>query len=615
MDIKKITSSLKRDYVLVAVMALGLFLSYLGDEYHKVILLIALIGAYPTFYFVFKDLLDRKITIDTFNFFVVSVSLVLGEIQSVIFISLMFACARILDERTEAKMRHAVEQLLALKPEKAFREVDGVVREVKISEVKVGDVIVIENGESVPVDGIVIFGSASINESSVTGESVPKEKIVGDHVLSGTVNESGIIKIRATKVGGDTTVERMIRTVEEASKHKSQVEETADTFAKISLPIVMALGVIVYFLTKNISMMAAIFLVACVDDLAVSIPLAVTAALGMSAKRGVVIKGGKYVSALSKVDTLVVDKTGTLTYGTFSVKDVYMELKVHEKLFWKLIGSAEKYSSHPIARALLKESINKVGEIPDPDKTEVFDGSGIKAKVGNDEIAIGNENLAHIYKVKLSHDVFDKLKKEGDKHGETTVLVFLNKSFAGMITLSDTPRPEAKLAIGELIDLGVKDIYMFTGDNENVAKDVSSKLGINHYKSKMMPEDKLIELEKLSHNHVVCMVGDGVNDTPSLARADVSIAIGSRGVAAAIETADVVLLRDDLKRIPEVVKLSKKTISVIHANMFIWALSNVLGFSLVLFGIIGPAGAAFYNFATDFLPLINSARLFIGKRV
>ena len=207
------------------------------------------------------------------------------------------------------------------------------------------------------------------------------------------------------------------------------------------------------------------------------------------------------------------------------------------------------------------------------------------------------------------------MKKEGDKHGETTVLVFLNKSFAGMITLSDTPRPEAKLAIGELIDLGVKDIYMFTGDNENVAKDVSSKLGINHYKSKMMPEDKLTELEKLSHNHVICMVGDGVNDTPSLARADVSIAIGSRGVAAAIETADVVLLRDDLKRIPEVVKLSKKTISVIHANMFIWALSNVLGFSLVLFGIIGPAGAAFYNFATDFLPLINSARLFIGKRV
>jgi len=603
-----------REYAIAVLVVLALALNFAFPQTRVFLLVSAIFGALPPVTRALGALAKRRITIDTFNSFALGISFATGEIRSGAFIVLMLAFADILDWHTKNRASKALEELLRLRPQTARKESEDKIIEIPQNQVVSGDILIVESGERVPVDGTVIFGKAWINESLVTGESVPVEKIIGENVFGSTLNESGMIKIRATNVGKDSTIERMAALIKQATKNKARSERLADRFAAMFLPIVLVIGFGTYILTKNMLMMAAVFLVACADDMAVAIPLALTAALGRAAKRGVVIKGGEWLETLSKTKTFVFDKTGTLTYGKFAVSDHHLEPRVSPEEFWHFVAIAEKFSSHPIGRTIFHEAAKRLKNIPDPDEFRISEGNGIIARIKTNEVIIGDEHIFTEFNIPLNESLKNKLHAERKEHGATTVLVAINKTFAGMITVTDIPRPEARESISALKKLGIAKIIMFTGDNEIIASRVSTTLGIDDFYASMNPEDKLRELERLEKNSIVAMVGDGINDAPALARADVGIAMGGGGAAVTVEAANIVILTDDLSRLPEMLKLSRRTLSVIKGDALLWVLTNVAGFTLVLTGLFGPALAAFYNFATDFLPLLNSVRLFRNSR-
>jgi heavy metal translocating P-type ATPase len=588
----------------IALVSFALVLNYFLPSGARQFLFVAsFVGSLHVVLGAAESIIRRHITIDTFNVFALGIAFAAGEIISAAFIVFMLASADLLEWHTSRRTQNAVEELLKLKPDKAVRDSHGTLEEISVSDVHSGDILVVSPGARVPVDGIVISGDALVNESSMTGESLPVRKVTGDSVFGLTLNETGALKIRATRVGSDSTIEQMAALIREASKNKSRSEKLADKFATYFLPVVVLIGTGVYVTTHNIVMVASVFLVACADDMAVAIPLAITASLGNAARRGLVIKGGEWLDKVGKIKTIVLDKTGTLTYGSFSVRRVHIEPDVAEDIFWRNVAIVEKFSEHPIARALFRETIKYIPAVPDPEEFKVVEGGGARARYSTDDIIVGNRAYLDGLGVAVPED--------GEETLGAIAYVAINKKYAGAVELADSPREEARASIAALKHLGVERIIMFTGDNETVARAVSGALGIDEYRASMKPEDKLCELEMLARDYgPVAMVGDGINDAPALARADVGIAMGAGGTAVAVEAADIVILSDDLARLPEAIMIGRRTMGVVRSDSVIWFLSNMLGFTLVLTGVIGPVLAAVYNFATDFFPLANSARLF-----
>ncbi len=608
MSIPKLWQSPYREYILSILLSLALGGHYFFDGGNTWVIGAALLGSILPLWEALQAIRRLKITIEAFNFFALAVSFVTHEYTSAAFIALMLTFAAWLDWKTETRSSHAVEELLKLKPTKAVREQHGLEETIDASAIQTGDLLIVKNGECIPADGLVIFGKAFVNEASLTGESRPVEKEVGDEVYSSTVAESGVMKIRATKVGADSTLERMAKLIQQASQNKSKAERLADRFAGIFLPIVLVAGVITYWITGNITMTAALFLIVCADDIAVSIPLAITASLGYAAKRGVIIKGGEWLRALANIKTLLFDKTGTLTHGRFALSSVALKPGVDEKLLWTLVGSAEKFSEHPVGKALLREAVRRIGEVSDPEEVEVFRGAGIRARLSGHTLVLGNSKLREVAGVEITEEMEAQFQKKEDAE-ETAIILFLDGTFVGFVGVADTPRVEARETLAKLRQSGVR-LVMLTGDNEVVAEAVAREIGIDEYHANMTPEGKMKVIEAISKQGGLAMVGDGVNDAPALARSDVGIAMGEGGTAVAVEAADVVILNDRLDRIPEMIALARKTVGVVNIDIVIWVITNVLGIILVFTGIATPAFAALYNLLTDFLPLMNSARLF-----
>ncbi len=614
MDIKSLFQSPRREYSIAALVVFALALNFFFPQTTWFLVSVAILGSLPTVLGAWESVRRFRVNIDTFNIFALGISFLTGEFHSAAFIVLMLDFASLLDWRTESRAHDAVKTLLQLKPTRAVREANGMTEEILAEEIHINDVLIIKDGARVPADGVIAFGNGLLNESSVTGESVPIEKSVGDQLIAGTLNESGTMKMRVMRAGKDSTLEQMAELIRDAQKNKSRSERLADRFAEIFLPIVLILGVVTYIVTRDILMTAALFLVACADDMAVAIPLAITASLGQAAKRGVVIKGGEWLDNLGKIDTLVLDKTGTLTYGKFAFRDVAFLSDIVPETFWRAVGSAEKFSEHPAGNAIWKEASRRVKDIADPVDFKTYKGSGVVAKTIDGEVAIGYEKLFSELGIPVAAATREKLATEIDDHAGTTVMVAIEKKIVGFISIADVPRAEAKESVQRLKQLGVHDVVMFTGDNETVAGIVAAELGLDSYRASMLPEKKLTELEAMEKaGHRTAMVGDGVNDAPALARADVGIAMGSGGTAVAVESADIVILTDNLARIPEMVTLGRRTASVVRWDSAIWVTTNIIGFTLVFIRVLNPALAAFYNFATDFLPLLNSVRLFRKK--
>lgn len=600
------------DIGLVVIFLVTLILDYFNFLPHSNLLMsiFALIGTIPILINSFKSLFKKEITIDHLASVALVFSFITGEWHSAVFINLMLASARIFDKWTEKKKDGIIKSLLKYRPTQIKVLFKNEIIIKHINEIKVGDIISIEEGVRIPVDGELVDGQGSVDESTLTGESIPLTKKKGDKVYSSTLNTSGSFYMKAKKVVGDSTLAKIIILIEESSLKKSKTVKIVSKFTKWYILITLFGSLILYFYTRNTSMVLAVLLVICADDIAVSVPLAFTVAVSRAAQRGILIKSSDVLERISKIKTFVTDKTGTLTFGKPKIESVNLTQGIREKTFLSLLGSAEANSNHPISKEIIKYVEKMNIEITKPDEFKEDFGDGMVARIGNKKIVAGKISFVEnsgVEIIKKYKDIFIDLNKSG----YSLTAVGINNKLAGYLSFIDEIRPSAKTLVAETKKIGVKNWIMLTGDNEIMAKRVSDAISLDQCLVGLKPEEKIKEIEKikLSHTGLTAMIGDGVNDAASLAMADVSFAMGVVGSDAAINASDVALMTDNLDKIPEAMKLGKKTNQIVIQNFAIWGATNLIGLVLVFTGVLSPTGAATFNFLTDFVPIFNSLRL------
>ena len=507
---------------------------------------------------------------------------------------------RLLETRTKEKASAAVRKLLDLQPKMAKvvrREGNAEVElEIPIEQVQEGDVMVIRPGERVPTDGVVIDGISSIDESAVTGESIPVDKKKNDQVIGATINKSGLLRVKATKVGQDTVLSQIITLVEEARTGKAQMQRLVDQVAKYFVPAVLAVAIGVglgwYFIgdigiTFSLLAFVSVIIIACPCALGIATPAALMMGTGKGAENGILFKGGEYLEIANKVNTIVFDKTGTLTKGKPTVTDIIdltNSIGVTELL--RLVAIAESGSEHPLGQAVVNYAREKGIITTNPDSFEAVSGHGLQARYADHTILIGNRKLMGEYNIRVIEATDSKLK-DLENQGRTAVLVVIDNKLAGIIGIADTIKENAKEAIDVLKSMGIE-VVMLTGDNERTANAVASKLGIDRVIAQVLPQEKeqIISRLKSEQKNVVAMVGDGINDAPALARADLGIAIGS-GTDVAKETGGIILIKDDIRDVVIALDLGKKTVSKIKQNLF-WAFAYNTGLIPIAGGVLVP---------------------------
>ena len=474
---------------------------------------------------------------------------------------------------------------------KEFKEI-----EIPVEQIEEGDLMVIRPGERVPTDGLVIEGNSSVDESALTGESIPVDKTKGDEVIGATINKNGLLKVKATKVGQDTVLSQIITLVEEAKTGKAKLERMVDQVAKYFVPsiIMIAIGVFLgwYFigdagLTYSILAFVSVMIIACPCALGIATPAALMMGAGKGAENGILYKGGEHIEIANKVNTIVFDKTGTLTVGKPSVTDmVPLTEKIGEQELLRLTAIAESGSEHPLAQAIINKAKENGIPITSPDSFEAISGHGLKATYSNHTIMIGNRKMMEDNQVAVTESVDAKLS-EFEKEGKTAVLVAIDNTLSGIIAISDTIKENVKDVVQALKAKGIE-VIMLTGDNERTANAVASKLGINRVIAEVLPRQKeeVIAKLKTQEGKVVAMVGDGINDAPALARADLGIAIGS-GTDVAKETGGIILIKDDIRDVVTALDLGKRTVSKIKQNLF-WAFAYNTGLIPIAAGALVP---------------------------
>ncbi len=580
---------------------------------NSIIITVGLLATVPVVVSAVKALKNKKVTVDLLASIALAVSLLHREWASVAFINLMITSARIFGDYTEGKAHDAIKSLLKLRPEKVKIKKDNGIVETGIAEVKIGDLIIVESGDRVPIDGSIVQGSASIDQSSLTGESIPVSKEKGYKVLSSTLCLSGSLVVKTEKVGKDTTFEKIVALVESAQGGKLGIQGVADKFATIYITITLFGAIALFLLTQNLTLVLSVLLVACADDIAVAIPMAFWGAIAKAASQGIIIKGGSFLEGLANVKTLLVDKTGTLTKGTIRTEQIitYGKMPSHEALSY--FASLESVSEHPIAKAIVLHAKNDGVPVKTPERFKEHAGRGVVAYVKGSKAISGSLRFVKEEKVEISPSQL-KQAEDLEKDGYNVVFLGVKGKLAALLTLADQIRPEARSTITKLKSLGVENVIMLTGDNENVAARVAHEVGITTFHANLLPQDKLKFVKSyLGKKGKLAMVGDGVNDAASLALADIGIAMGAIGSDAAIEAADVALMQDNLSKVADAVKLSRYTSGIAKQNFTIWGIVNAVGLILVFGAMMGPQGAAAYNFVTDFFPLFNSFKVFRYK--
>lgn len=615
---KKIFIFLDLDKILFAVLTAVLAIHYLKilstNPDILILITVAVVATLQVIYGAFGELKEKKISINLLASIALVFSLLAKEYASAVFINLMLASARILGTYTGNRSRRAIESLLKLKPKKAKIKKDDKIEEVAISKIKVGDLVIAELGERIPIDGRIIEGEAEIDQSSLTGESLPIGKKIGDSVFSSTIVVSGNLTVKTEKIGKETTLEKIIELVEKAAAHKPKITTLADKFTSWYVILMLVGSFILYVATQNLALVLAVVLVVCADDIAVAIPLAFLASIGHAAKSGVIIKGGEFLEGLGKTKVMIADKTGTLTYGRLMVDDVFIFNDFNKNEILSLAASASLLSSHPSAKAILKYAGKNNIKPVQPEKFEEYSGKGSKSLIKGKEIIIGKVAFFKELGIKMSEHQVKDIGREKEK-GVNTTLIGRGAELLGFFTLSDELRSEAKDVIAELKTLGVQKIVMLTGDNEKIAARIAKEAGITDYHANLLPQDKLEYLKKyLNPDYKVVAIGDGVNDAALLNAADIGIAMGGIGADVTVESGDIVLMADNLSKVPETMRLAKYTARVAKQDFGIWAVTNGVGLYLVFSGfipvVILPTFASAYNFITDFIPILNSVRLF-----
>ena len=510
-----------------------------------------------------------------------------------------------IENYTTEKARDSLRSLTKLAPQTATVLRDGSEKEVPIDQVKKGDQILVRPGGKVPVDGTVIEGHATIDESSITGESMPVEKSEGSTVFASTIAQGGFLTLQADAIGSDTTFGKIITMVEEAESRKGAIQRYADRFSAWYLPVVAFIAILTYLLSGDLMATVAVMVVACACAFALATPVALLASVGANAKRGVLIKGGKYVEALARADVLLIDKTGTLTFGRPEISEIIPLNGITEEELLIMAASAEQYSDHPIGKAVVEAAQKRHLNLQKPSNFEEITAKGVRAIFEDYSITVGNERLVENSDQDIRPTV-DKIKEAG----KTAVVVQKDGLPIGLLAARDTERSEAGIALKNLRQQhSFGTVELLTGDNTETARHLAHKLALD-FRAELLPEDKIdIVKQYQSNGQTVVMIGDGVNDAPALAQADVGIVMGTTGTDVAIETADITLMRDDWELVPDLFASADKTMSIIKWNFGFTTAYNLVGLSLAAFGILPPVLAAAAQSLPDVGILLNSSRL------
>ncbi len=577
-------------------------------------LVATLFGGWQRFLGGFRDIVRRKITVNVFVAVALIATVAVGEFRPAAIIVFIMSVVGALESYTLDKNRRNIRNLLDLAPQTATVRRGGAEVTIPIGEVAVGTVVVVKPGERVPVDGVVVAGASSVNQAPITGESMPVEKFKGSEVFSGTLNLTGRVEARATKVGLDTTLARIVHLVEEAQGRKAPIQNLADRFTVWFLPVVLVLAIIVFFVTGNLKTAVSMLLVACPCAFAIATPTAVTAGLSNMARRAVLVKGGIFFELAGKIDALVVDKTGTFTLGRPEVLDVLAFDGVPEKEILEMAAVAEKYSEHPLGKAVVNCAKGRGLEVPDPEDFKVEIGRGVVARWKGQDIAVGKEEFLKGKGVSVSAQAGGMVADQ-TQQGRTAILVARGVEAVGLIAIADEVRPETRAAIGCLRQvMGNRNITMLTGDNALVAGAVASRIGVDSFRAGLLPEQKQEFVSKLqAEGRTVGMIGDGINDAPALALADVGIAMGAAGTDVAIETADVALMNDDLGRVADFMLMSRAVLRRIKLNIFFSIIYNAVGLGLGSLGMLTPVMAVVFQEAGCISVVLSSTLLLWAK--
>jgi len=565
-------------------------------------------GSYPILKSAIKALLIPDLNVDTLVSIAAVAATSVGAYQEAATVVFIMLLGEFLEHLTVGKARKAISSLILLSPKTAWVKRESEEVQVPIEEVKAREIVIVKPGERIPVDGKIISGCGSINQSMLTGESLPAERGIGDRVYCGTINESGSCEIETTQVAEDTKLSQIKRLILEAQAQKSPTQRLMDRFARYFIPAILLIALATYLITGDPIRAITILIVACPCALVLGTPTAVVAAIGNAARQGILIKGGPYLEQMGRLKTLLMDKTGTLTHGRPKVADVKVFDGSDEKevLYWAAI--AEKRSEHPLARAIMNKTEELGITIPHPEAFESFRGKGVKVQSNARKVLVGSPLFLKEEGVEIPESVKESLKSS-ESEGVTTLLVALNHRIMGSISIADTLREKAKSTIDRIRKEGLSEIWMLTGDSEQVANRIGNELGIR-YEANLLPEEKVLRVrEWKKQGRVVAMIGDGVNDAPALAAADVGIAMGAAGTDVAIETADIALMTDELEKIPAAIRLSRKALRVIKQNIAFALVFNTALVFLSAQGWVTMILGAVMHQASSLLVILNSMRL------
>lgn len=560
------------------------------------------------------------------NFYISSALLITIAMIACVFIGEVFAAGEVafimaiggwLEDKTVDRTKKGITQLLKLVPTKGRRIIcqsDGTVTEafVEPEELQVDDIIRVLPGETIPADGIINFGQTSIDQSVMTGESLPVDKIKGDNVYTGTINCFGSIDIKVTKSFSNSSLQKMISLVKQAEDNKAPMQRVVDKWSAWFVPTACAIAIVTYFITKDITRAVTVLVVFCPCALALSTPTSIVAAIGQATKFGVLIKSGEALESMGQINVVAFDKTGTLTHGNLVVSDI-IPINTSEDELLKNIGSAEIRSEHPIGKAIVSfTKINKI-DICEPEEFTMIVGKGVVSKVENKKILCGNEKLMIEEGINIPEDI-NSLILSLREQGKAIIITAKQDCIIGIIALSDTIKENTNTMINKLSQSGISQTVLLTGDNKKAAEYIGNKVGIKEIKSSLLPEDKVSAVINMQNKgQLICMVGDGVNDAPALKTATVGIAMGTMGSDIAIEAADIAIMGDDISKIGYIKRLSNSTLKTIKFNITIAMLINIIAIILSVLGLLNPVTGALVHNLGSVLVVLNAALLYDRK--
>jgi heavy metal translocating P-type ATPase len=563
----------------------------------------ALIGGYPIFKEAFENIVERTMTMELSMTIALLSALAIGEFFTALVITVFVLAAEMLEGLTVGRGRRAIQDLLDFLPRTVTVRRNAEVLEIAADQVQLSDTVIVKPGGHIPVDGVVLAGHSFVEQAAITGEPMPVEKTSGEAVYAGTINQSGALEVQAQKLGRDTTFGRIIEAVERAAESRAPIQKTADRLAGYLVYFALGAAGLTFFITHNVRSTISVVIVAGACGIAAGTPLAILGAIGRAAHQGAIIKGGLYLEALAAVDTVLLDKTGTLTFGTPQIREIVSANGFGEEQIIETAGIAERKSEHPLAKAIVARATELAIPLAEPDEFSYTPGRGVRVSYQGEQILVGSRTLL------MEHGIKRILPVDGNgADGASEVYVARGGQVLGSIRIADVLRPEAKAAVAAMRQMGVKTVLL-SGDSQAVTTSVGLDLGVDGALGELLPEQKAKWVSELrGNNRKVAMVGDGINDAPALVEANVGIAMGS-GTDIARESADIILIGSDLSKFVDTWRIARRCHGVIMQNFAGTLVVDSIGIGMAALGFLNPLLAAFIHVASELTFILNSARL------